>query len=435
MERTSALDRELAVARATAERQAAENKALGEAKATLDATLVSERRNAEDNLRRLTEAGEIMKAQFQALAASALQNNNASFVELAKQSFSLYQAQAKGELDLKEQAVKNMVDPIATSLARMNDQIQALEKERNKAYGVLTTQVGDLTETQRALQRETENLVRALRDPQTRGRWGELQLHKVLELSGMLEYCDFQEQVTASDEDRRYRPDVIVQLPGGKHVVVDSKAPLSWYLNSLEAKDEEERHVCLEKHARQIRQHIELLAAKSYWEQFRPTPEFVVLFIPGEAFFRAAFIADPSLLEYGSEKVILASPITLIAMLKTIAYGWNQKNLADSARNISAAGRDLYKRLCTMTAHMQEMGKKLGGTVNAYNEMLRSIESRVFPSARKFPEIDRSLAVMGLPDLDQVDKAPFELQAPDWQEEVEKSASELGSEQADSAKV
>ena len=403
------------MARATIDRQATDLRGLADAKAGLDATLASERRNAEEKLSLLTEASEHLKTQFKLLAATALESNNSNFLDLARSTLEKYQSEAKGELEKREKAVEVLVKPIADSLKHVDEQVRELEKSRAAAYFVLTTQVASLLDTQKALQTETGNLVKALRDPQTRGRWGEVQLRKVLELSGMLKYCDFQEQLTASDDERRYRPDVIVNLPGGKHVVVDSKVPLSWYLNSLEAKEEEERSACLMNHARQVRQHIDSLAAKAYWLQFKPTPEFVVLFIPGEAFFRAALIADPKLLEHGDGKVILSSPITLIAMLKTIAYGWNQKNLEDNARNISAAGRELYKRLSTMTGHLQEMGKKLSGSVTAYNDMLRSMESRVFPLARKFPDLDRSLAAAGLPELDQLDKTPFELQAPDWQ--------------------
>lgn len=415
-ERATSQEQELASLRATLDRQAAELRGLVEAKAALDATLTSERRNAEEKLRLLSEASESLKTQFKELAATALESNNSNFLDLARSTLEKYQSEAEGELEKREKAVETLVKPIADSLKHVDEQVRELEKSREKAYFVLTTQVASLLDTQKALQSETGNLVKALRDPQTRGRWGEVQLRKVLELSGMLRYCDFQEQLTASDEERRYRPDVIVNLPGEKHVVVDSKVPLSWYLNSLDAKDEEERSRCLLNHARQVRQHIDSLAAKAYWLQFKPTPEFVVLFIPGEAFFRAALMADAKLLEYGDGKVILASPITLIAMLKTIAYGWNQRNLEDNARNISAAGRELYKRLSTMTGHVQEMGKKIGSTVTAYNDMLRSMESRVFPLARKFPDLDRSLAVAALPELDQLDKAPFELQAPDWQE-------------------
>ena len=416
-ERTTAHEQELASSRAIMDRQAAELRGLAEAKAGLDATLASERRNTEEKLRLLAEASEELKAQFKVLAAAALESNNSNFLQLAKTTLQNYQTQAAGELAQKEQAVKNLVDPIARSLTEMSQQIQGLEQARSQAYGTLTTQVASLLDTQKALQAETGNLVKALREPQARGRWGELQLHRVLELAGMLEHCDFKEQESISNDERRFRPDVIVNLPGDKQIVVDSKAPLAAYLAALEAPDEATRSARLADHARQIRQHIDALGGKSYWAQLTCTPEFVVLFLPGEVFFRAAMDSDAELIEYGvSRKVIVASPTTLIALLKAVAYGWNQKNLAESARKISEAGKDLYKRLCTMAGHMHEMGKKLGGAVTAYDEMLRSMERRVFPLARKFPDLDRSLAVAALPELDQLDKTPFELQSPDWHE-------------------
>jgi len=251
----------------------------------------------------------------------------------------------------------------------------------------------------------------------------------------MVDYCDFEEQVTITNEDRRYRPDVVVKLPGGKNIVIDAKVPLTSYLAALEAEDNATRTAWLTDHARQLRQHIDNLAGKAYWAQFQATPEFVILFLPGEVFFRAALDGDAELIEYGvSQRVIVASPTTLIALLKAVAYGWNQKSLADSARKISEAGRLLYKRLGNMAGHMHEMGKKLGGAVTAYNELLGSMERRVFPQARRFAELDRSLAEGALPELEQLDKTPFELQSPDWQEADEQSSLDL-SDEADGPKM
>jgi len=385
------------------------------AKAVAEQALDDERRNSERTMKALVTAGEEMKAQFAALASDALQRNNSSFLELAKSKLETQQEQAKGELAQKEQAVKNLVDPIAQSLQELQQQIQLLEQARSQAYGSLSTQVVSLTATQKALQVETGNLVRALRDPQTRGRWGELQLRKVLELAGMLEYCDFEEQVSVSLDDHRLRPDVIVRLPGAKNVVIDAKAPLSGYLNALEAQDEAAQKACLADHVRQIRKHMDDLATKAYWQQFQPTPEFVLLFLPGEVFFRAAVMADPELLEHGEGKVILTSPMTLIAVLKSVAYGWNQKNLAENALKIIEAGKLLYQRLAVMAGHFEEVGKKLGGAVEAYNKSVGSMERSVFPVARKLPELDRSLSAEEVPDLKQVDKSPRQLEAPDWE--------------------
>ena len=427
-QRKSELEQEVSAVRSQLAQALQESADLKAAKAAAEATLASERRNAEENLRAVEE----MKTQFDALAAKALQNNNASFLQLATATLQNYQTQAAGELAQKEQAVKNLVDPIAQSLESMNRQIQALEQARSQAYGALSTQVVSLTETHKALQVETGNLVRALRDPQTRGRWGELQLRKILELAGMLEYCDFEEQVSVTTEDGRLRPDVIVRLPGVKNIVIDAKAPLQRYLDALDAPDEATRNACWLDHARNIRNHMDDLAKKAYWAQFQPTPEFVLMFIPGEAFFRAAVMADLELLEHGGGKVLLTSPMTMIAVLKTIAYGWNQKNLADSARKISDAGKQLYERLCTMTGHVDNLGKKLEGAVKSYNDMLSSMEKRVFPAGRKFPELDRSLAAESLPDPEQIEKTPRQLESPDWQLQSDPEPLSLVKEHADS---
>ena len=434
-ERKSELEKELISIKAQVVQLQADNSALVADKASVEATLTSERRSTEEKLRLLAYASDELKAQFKALASSALESSNASFLQLATATLQNYQTQAAGELAQKEQAVKNLVDPIAQSLESMNTQIQALEQARSQAYGTLTNQVVSLTETQKALHNETGNLVKALREPQTRGRWGELQLRKVLELAGMLQYCDFEEQVSVALGDRRLRPDVVVRLPGAKNIVIDAKAPLAGYLNALEAPDEATRNSCLLDHARQIRQHIDALAAKAYWTQFQPTPEFVLLFLPGEVFFRAALMADPELLEYGDGKVILTSPITMIAVLKTIAYGWSQKNLAENARNISEAGKLLYERLCTMTGYVDSLGKKLKGAVESYNEMLGSMEKRVFPAGRKVVlEHDRLLTAESLPDPKQIENTPRQLESPDWQDDSLPPPFSLVGDNADPAK-
>lgn len=435
-QRESALEQDLASTRAVAAGQAAEIRALTEARSALQATLESERRNADEKLKFQQDTTEQLKSQFRALAASALESNSANFLQLAKGLLETQQTQASGELAQKEQAVRTLVEPIAQSLAGMNQQIQALEQTRRQDYGALGEQVKSLVETQRALQAETGNLVKALREPQARGRWGEMQLHRVLELAGMMEYCDFKEQLSFNDDERRFRPDVIVDLPGGKQVVIDAKVPLTAYLEALEAPDELTRNVCIGDHARQVRNHIDSLAGKMYWARLPCTPEFVVLFLPGEVFFRAAVDGDPELIEYGvSQKVIVTSPTTLIALLKAVAYGWNQKNLAESAKQISEAGKTLYERLCKMTEHFEMLGKKLGGAVESYNDMVASVERRVLPIARKFPELDRSLESESLRELEQIQKTPRELQAQDWQETIQHPELPLEEEKADTAKA
>jgi len=416
--RCSAVEADNASLRSELASRQAENSALLESKAALEATLASERRNSQEKLQLLTQAGEEMRAQFKALAASALESNNTNFLQLAKATLERQQAEAKGELEKREKAVETLVKPLADSLKQVDEQVRELEQKRAHAYGTLSNQVESMLKTQQALQAETGNLVKALREPQARGRWGEVQLRRVIEMAGMTEHCDFDEQVTVIGEDRRIRPDVVVKLPGEKQVVIDSKAPIVAYLAALEATDDGARSACLADHARQVKAHIDNLGAKRYWQQFDATPEFVVLFLPGEVFFRAAMDADPELIEYGvAQKVILASPTTLIALLKAVAYGWNQKNLAESARKISEAGKTLYERLCSMTRHFEDMGAKLDGAMNSYNAAIGSMQKRVFPVARKFPELDKSLEPEELPDLEPLEKTARQLDSPDWRDE------------------
>ena len=434
-ERAATLEADNGRLRTQVSTQLGDYNALLAANAALQATLDSERRNAEEKVALLTEASEQMQAQFRSLAASALESNNTNFLQLAKQTLAQQQTEAKGELEKREQAVKTLVEPIAQSLKQVDEQVRALEEKRAHAYGTLSTQVASLLETQKALQAETGNLVKALREPQARGRWGEVQLRRVIEMAGMTEHCDFDEQVTVIGEERRIRPDVVVKLPGEKQVVIDSKAPIVAYLAALEAPDDVTRNARLLDHARQVKAHIDGLGSKRYWQQFDATPEFVVLFLPGEVFFRAAMDADPELIEYGvAQKVIIASPTTLIALLKAVAYGWNQKNLAESARKISEAGKTLYERLCAMTRHFENVGSRLDGAMDSYNKAVGSMQRMVFPVARKFAELDKSLELDELPDLEPLDKSARQLDAPDWRDEDVDNRL-LFPEEADSAKA
>lgn len=415
-QRKTELDRELASVRSQLALAQSDNSVLNAAKACAEATLESERNNTKEKLELLNAASEQMKSQFKALASDALKSNNANFLQLAKGELEKQQSEAESNLEKRTTAVETLVKPITESLKNVDEHVRALETSRAEAYGNLTSQVASLLKSQEALQTETGNLVKAMREPQARGRWGELQLRRCLELAGMLEHCDFLEQVSVTVDERTRRPDVVVKLPGEKNIVIDSKVPLTAYLAALDTSDEAARRALLADHGRQVRQHIENLSLKSYWTQFESTPEFVVLFLPGEVFFRAAMDVDAELIEYGvKRKVIVASPTTLIALLRAVAYGWNQKNLAESAREISAAGKTLYQRLSAMAWNFEDIGKRLGGAVDSYNKAVGSMERSVFPIARKLPDLDRSLSAADLPDLHQVEKTPRQLESPDWQ--------------------
>jgi len=385
------------------------NSNLREKQSELQTRLEEEERNIEEKIEILSNAQENLLSAFKSLSADALEKNSRTFLELARVSLEKYQESARNDLYKRQQAIDQLVFPLSDSLKKVEQEIKELENARRMAYAGLSEQVKSMANTQVQLKSETARLVKALRVPSVRGRWGEVQLQRVVEMAGMVEHCDFYLQQSVKTGEGRQRPDMLVRLPGDRFVVVDAKTPLQAYLEAIEAPDEESKISKLKEHAHQVKTHINHLASKSYWEQFKPAPEFVVLFLPGESFFSAALEQEPDLIEYGSrQKVILATPTTLIALLLAVAYGWRQESLAENAERISELGRTLYNRLANLVGYFNDLRKGIERSVDAYNRAVGSLEYRILPTARKFKELG---VVNGddLPVIEPIDKIPRHL--------------------------
>ena len=374
--------------------------------------LLTQQKIAEEKIQTLQQAEEQLKNVFHALSSEALEKNNRSFLDLAKTSLEKFQEGARWDLEKRQIAINELIHPLKEGLQKLDQGIRQIEKERKGDQESLKVQIQSLFENERLLKKETSNLVKALRSPLVRGRWGEMQLRRVVELAGMLNHCDFFEQQQEIADEGRLRPDLIVRLPGGRQIIIDAKVPLEAYLEAIHSEDEEIKLQRLKDHARQVRAHVSALGKKAYWERFQPTPEFVILFLPAETFFSAALEHDPSLIEAGAEQnVILATPTTLIALLRAVAYGWKQENLSRQVEKFHELGQDLYKRLADMGSHFSKMGRSLSGAVEAYNKGIGSLEMRVLVTARKFKEMGISSGQIEIEEIECVEKIPRELQA------------------------
>lgn len=372
----------------------------------LEALLEAERLQKDREL----EANKLQKQQlsetFQALSSQVLKQNSESFLQLAKENLTQFHIKAQGEMEKKEQAIDALVKPIKETLDKTQQQINLMEKERKEAYGSLSKHLEGMAETQKNLHAETRNLVQAFRRPEVRGQWGELTLKRLAELAGMVEHCDFQEQASVStDEGATLRPDMIVKMPGGREIIVDSKTPLDAYLDAIEAQTESEKEIALERHVRHVKQRVKELASKAYWQQFKQSPDFVVLFIPGDQFLNAALDKDRNLIEDAlKNKVIISTPTSFVALLRAVAYGWRQEVLAENAERIKHLGEEMYSRMATFSATLGKVGKSLEQSVGHYNNAVASFTSRILPTTRKFQEMGVETK-KEITDIEPVEKA------------------------------
>ncbi len=362
--------------------------ALREALTLARAELEAERRAQSERVATLEQAERRLRESFESLATQALKNNSELFLSVARESLGREQALAQNGLKERETAIAQLVEPLRVALAQTEQQVQSLERERRDAYAALRTQIESLASGQSQLQRETRNLVTALRRPEVRGRWGEVTLRRLVELAGLSEHCDFTEQAHLEGPDGALRPDLVVHMPESRDLVIDVKTPLDAYLEALEAPSDEARQSALRRHAQQLEARIRQLASKAYWAQFEHSPQFAVLFLPGDQFLGAALAERPDLIEAAlTQNIIIATPSTLMALLKTVAYGWRQSAMADNAALIRGLGQELHRRLGSFIAHLQRMGQRLDAAVDAYNSAVGSLERQVLPQARRFSEL------------------------------------------------
>jgi DNA recombination protein RmuC len=379
-----------------------------------NAELHAERRGADEKLSIVTEAQARLSDAFRALSSEALESNNRQFLQLAQTALASFQNRAGADLDARQKSISDIVTPVQQALSQVDAKLQALEVVRASAYSGLAEQVRSLAETQKNLHCETANLVKALRTPAVRGRWGEMQLKRVVEMAGMIEHCHFTEQETIhTTEGRTLRPDLTVRLPNQRLIVVDSKVPLAAYLDAMETADDDARAALLRDHAGRLRVHMAGLSNRAYWAQFDRAPDFVVAFLPSESFFSAALQHDPELIEYGiSQRVLVATPTTLIALLKAVAYGWRQESLALNAEEIGKLGREIYERLGALAHHFAKVGLNLSRATDAYNQAVGTLESRVLVSARRMKE--KGISVPNeIPPVDPIDRTPRSVEAPE----------------------
>lgn len=368
--------------------------------------LQSEEQLHEERLRMLDDAQDKLHNTFTAASQRALRDNNQQFLQLAQESMRRFQSESQADLDQRKQSIQYLLEPIRSALEKTEQQIQNIEKDRHASFGALGEQLRNLSTDQLALRQEASRLSSALRNPGMRGEWGELTLKRIVEMAGMVEYCDFMQQVQRSNEERTIRPDMIIRMPDKRELVIDAKTPMDAYMDAAQTDNDKDRTQHLQRYARHVREHVRLLSAKRYWEQFEGAPDFVVLFMPGEQFLGAALEHDKTLMNDALEaKVILSTPATLMALLRAVAFGWQQAILTENATRIRDVGVELHKRLSILTSHAERLGKNLESSVDSYNRFLGSMERSVMPSAKRLAELGIESG-RNIPEMTPLESSP-----------------------------